>query len=118
MTAPDLSTAITDALEEHTLHMLTMESDDPNGAWVVECNCDMLPVSVSGFLGGEKWFAAHQAAMLAPVIREANAKAWDSGVAIALNHAILNEDGITLRLAHLDGRPWANPFRADQTEEP
>ena len=38
-------------------------------------------------------------------------KAWDEGVAVALNHAIRNEDGITLRLEHLDGRPWANPYR-------
>lgn len=43
--------------------------------------------------------------------REARAEAWDEGVAVALNHAIRNEDGITLRLEHLDGRPWANPYR-------
>ena len=43
---------------------------------------------------------------------EVKAEAWDEGVAVALNHAIRNEDGITLRLEHLDGRPWANPYRA------
>ena len=39
------------------------------------------------------------------------AEAWDKGVATALDHAIRNEDGITLRLEHLDGRPWVNPYR-------
>lgn len=53
------------------------------------------------------------AAVLAPVIREQEAEAWGAGVATALNHAILNEDGITLRLEHLDGRPWANPYRSN-----
>ena len=45
------------------------------------------------------------------LIVEAQAQAWDEGVATALNHAILNEDGITLRLEHLDGRTWENPYR-------
>lgn len=39
------------------------------------------------------------------------ATGWDAGVAVALNHAILNEDGVTLRLEHLDGTPWPNPYR-------
>lgn len=38
------------------------------------------------------------------------AKAWDEGVKTALNYAIQNEDGMTLRLEHLDGRPWVNPY--------
>ena len=44
-------------------------------------------------------------------LRAATSPAWDEGVAVALNHAIRNEDGITLRLEHLDGRPWVNPYR-------
>lgn len=38
------------------------------------------------------------------------AEAWDQGVKTTLNHAIENEDGMTLRLEHLDGRPWINPY--------
>jgi len=38
-------------------------------------------------------------------------EAWEEGVVTALNHAFRNDDGITLRLEHLDGRPWANPYR-------
>lgn len=49
---------------------------------------------------------------MAQLIQAAKAEAWDTGVSTALNHAILNEDGITLRLEHLDGRPWANPYAA------
>lgn len=47
--------------------------------------------------------------------QELQAKAWEVGVATALNHAIRNEDGITLRLEHLDGRPWKNPYREHET---
>lgn len=36
-------------------------------------------------------------------------EAWQDGVDTALNYAIRNPDGITLRLEHLDGRPWVNP---------
>lgn len=32
----------------------------------------------------------------------------------ALNHAVRNDDGITLRLEHLDGRPWENPYRLEK----
>ncbi len=53
-----------------------------------------------------------QADAFCDAVRTARAEAWDEGVAVALNHAIRNEDGITLRLEHLDGRPWANPYRA------
>lgn len=42
--------------------------------------------------------------------REGQAEAWDEGVVVALNHAIRNPDGITLRLEHLDGTPWPNPY--------
>ena len=52
-----------------------------------------------------------QAKAFCDAVRTARAEAWDEGVAVALNHAIRNEDGITLRLEHLDGRPWANPYR-------
>ena len=50
------------------------------------------------------WLAKHDA--------EVAAKVWDEAVAISLNHAIRNTDKITLRLEHLDGRPWQNPYRA------
>ena len=53
-----------------------------------------------------------QADAFCDAVRTARAEAWDEGVAVALNHAIRNPDGITLRLEHLDGRPWANPYRA------
>ena len=52
-----------------------------------------------------------QADAFCDAVRTARAEAWDEGVAVALNHAIRNEDGVTLRLEHLDGRPWANPYR-------
>jgi len=52
--------------------------------------------------------AAHPTAALA----EHDARVWEEGVATALNHAIRNDDGITLRLEHLDGRKWDNPYRA------
>lgn len=53
---------------------------------------------------------AHVAEVLEQRTREREAQAWQKGVDTALNHAILNPDGITLRLEHLDGRPWANPY--------
>ena len=53
-----------------------------------------------------------QAEAFCDAVRTARAEAWDEGVATALDHAIRNPDGITLRLEHLDGRPWANPYRA------
>ena len=56
----------------------------------------------------DRWLAAHDA--------EVASKAWDEGVSVALNHAIRNEDGVTLRLEHLDGRPWSNPYQTG-TEE-
>ncbi len=56
----------------------------------------------------DRWLAAHDA--------EVASKAWDEGVSVALNHAIRNEDGVTLRLEHLDGRPWGNPHQTG-TEE-
>lgn len=43
-------------------------------------------------------------------IQRVKAQAWNDGVATALNHAIRNDDGITLRLEHLDGTPWINPY--------
>ena len=46
-----------------------------------------------------------------PTTAEIRARAWDEGVRTALNHAIGNDDGVTLRLEHLDGTPWANPYR-------
>ncbi len=52
-----------------------------------------------------------QAEAFCDAVRTARAEAWDEGVAVALNHAIRNEDGITLRLERLDGHPWANPYR-------
>lgn len=58
-------------------------------------------------------YAKRIAERLMPVVTEAQAATWDASVATALNHAILNEDGITLRLEHLDGRPWANPHRSN-----
>lgn len=53
------------------------------------------------------------AAALEPVIRDREANAWEAGVKTTLNHAIDNDDGVTLRLEHLDGRPWQNPYRAE-----
>jgi hypothetical protein len=47
----------------------------------------------------------------ADALEAVKAEAWDEGWAVALNHAIRNPDGITLRLEHLDGQPWANPYR-------
>lgn len=41
----------------------------------------------------------------------ARAEGWAEGVETALNHAILNPDGITLRLEKRDGQPWPNPFQ-------
>jgi hypothetical protein len=49
--------------------------------------------------------------------RQTAEKAWDDGVKTALNHAIRNEDGITLRLEHLDGRPWLNPHARKVTDD-
>lgn len=57
---------------------------------------------------------AHAAEVLEAHQQEREAEAWGKGVTTALNHAILNADGITLRLEHLDGRPWENPYRAEQ----
>lgn len=37
------------------------------------------------------------------------AMAWAEGAGTALNHAICNDDGVTLRLTHTDDRPWLNP---------
>ena len=71
----DLEARIAEVLNEHTLHMLTMATDDANGEWVVECNCDIPPISADGFFDGEKKFAAHQAAMLAPALAEAKVTA-------------------------------------------
>lgn len=45
------------------------------------------------------------------------AEAWQEGVTCALNHAIRNDDGITLRLEHLDGSQWINPF-SDPSHQP
>lgn len=58
---------------------------------------------------------AHVAEVLEKHMQEREAGAWRKGVDTALNHAIQNPDGITLRLEHLDGRPWANPYRKDTT---
>lgn len=41
---------------------------------------------------------------LMPVIAEALARAWDEGSSTALDHAIRNDDGITLRLDKPN--PW------------
>lgn len=42
--------------------------------------------------------------------RPGQAAAWQAAVDTALDHAIRNEDGVTLRLEHLDGTPWRNPY--------
>lgn len=44
---------------------------------------------------------------------EQKAAAWSAGVRTALNHAIRNEDGITLRLQHTYDRPWLNPYSGE-----
>ena len=44
---------------------------------------------------------------------EQKAAAWTAGVGTALNHAITNDDGITLRLQHTDDRPWLNPYSGE-----
>lgn len=49
-------------------------------------------------------------APVSAVERSAQAEAWQAGVDTALNHALRNPDGVTLRLEHLDGRPWKNPY--------
>jgi len=59
----------------------------------------------------------HVAQVLEEAVREREAVAWTSGVDTALNHAIQNPDGITLRLEHLDGRPWANPYRMEPNDD-
>ena len=56
---------------------------------------------------------AHVAEVIDAWVKEQRAEAWGKGVATALNHAIRNPDGITLRLEHLDGRPWENPYRQE-----
>lgn len=97
--------SLAEVLAAHQWYDATTDSEDP----------------ATGCTGCDDWFgdenavddgtfAKHVAAALAPVIREQEAEAWAAGVATALNHAILNKDGITLRLEHLDGRPWANPY--------
>lgn len=62
---------------------------------------------------GHDWYPGH-AAVFAEALQAAGFgnlhDAWAEGVATALNHAIQNDDGITLRLEHLDGRPWTNPY--------
>ena len=59
-------------------------------------------------------FADTVLAALAPhvaaLVRAERAAAWDEGVATALDHAVRNADGITLRL----DRP--NPYAADAEE--
>lgn len=104
----DLEARIAEVLNEHTLHLLSPATDDPNGPWEVECNCNMPPVTSEGFFDGEKKFAAHQAAMLLPVIREAQAEAWDECVHIYDS------------MVCLDCEPNAptNPYRADNLATP
>ena len=79
-------------------------------------------LTVRGFCDGCDWHSytgpkvaveahrAHLAEVLDKHMQEREAGAWRKGVDTALNHAIQNPDGITLRLEHLDGRPWANPY--------
>ena len=55
------------------------------------------------------------AAVLPDLLAEARAEGWDEGVAVALDRAIRNPDGITLRLEHLNGDPWSNPYRTEET---
>lgn len=50
----------------------------------------------------DRWLAAHD--------QKVQEEAWREGVSTALNYAIRNPDGVTLRLEHLDGRPWMNPY--------
>lgn len=52
-------------------------------------------------------------APVSPVERNAQAEAWQAGVDTALNHALRNPDGVTLRLEHRDGRPWKNPYKEE-----
>jgi len=44
-------------------------------------------------------------------LRIGQGEGWDEGAATALEHAIRNEDGVTLRLEHQDGQTWQNPYR-------
>lgn len=60
-------------------------------------------------------YRAHVAEVLDAHMQVREAGAWRTGVDTALNHAILNPDGITLRLEHLDGRPWANPYKEESS---
>lgn len=79
-----------------------------------ECQC--------GFFIGNgdnagKRHKKHAIQVLEQHTRDKEAKAWQEGVGTALNHAILNPDGITLRLEHLDGRTWDNPYRKEARDE-
>lgn len=48
-----------------------------------------------------------------PTVREAKAEGWDEGVAITLNRAVRQDDGITLKLEYLNGTPIPNPYRSE-----
>lgn len=82
---------------------------------VASCSCggwqDEMPYKLRNHFEAHR---AHLAEVLETHQQEREAEAWGKGVTTALNHAILNPDGITLRLEHLDGRPWENPYRAEQ----
>lgn len=45
--------------------------------------------------------------------REVLAQGWDEGVAIALDRAVRQDDGIPLKLEYLNGTPIPNPYRSE-----
>ena len=81
------------------------------------CHGETLCACGDGVWRGNSSRAKHIADALALAGFGSQHDAWAEGVATALNHAINNDDGMTLRLEHLDGRPWTNPYPAPKVSE-
>ena len=84
-------------------------------AWI---QAHQVPVGSGGWVDRgsaprERIAEAHRG--IAEMRREAAEKAWDEGVATALNHAKRNPDGITLRLEKFNGDAWPHPYRKGAT---
>ena len=96
-----------------------MDKKDTGGL-VCSCGEWSFPAHPSGLRPLDR-FTQHQSEAILALGFDRNARAsaaagWAEGVETALNHAIRNPDGITLRLEHLDGRPWQNPHGPAATE--
>jgi hypothetical protein len=112
--------ALADVLGKHQGQIQRVEPLTPGmgtkdtGGLVCSCGEWSASVLESGIRPWNLFLGHHADAILALGFdRKAQAAAaagWADGVETALNHAIRNPDRITLRLEHLDGRPWLNPF--------